>query len=494
MFNPWPFGELKRLRAENDLLKKAVSPETLLAGGPVGMLSESPQLGVSRELERHFAVGWVYAACRPICQRIASQPVRVARRTSRPNPSKMVNKSLAPSFVKDMREGLELLDDHEIISAIDNPNDYMTRWTLLYNTVASLQITGRAFWLHAEDGIWPLPASWVEPKHENGHLFSSFIVRPRFTGTALQTEYDGSLISRFYLPDPSNPLRGSLSPLQAAARAVSTDESIQECQQRIFQNGIFPGLAVVVGRNPDISGIKGQRPMLTREQRQQIITAISQQYRGALNYGNPLILDALIEDVKKLSNSPAEMDFSESCQLTKSRIFQSFGVNPVVAGEITGVNRAQAAIADSLFCSGTINPLAELISEWMTKELPPRYDDPDVVCWIEPARPRDEEATRADMEQLAKYGCVTRNELRSIYNFPKLETPDGDELIPMARSGQPTAGAEGELAGGKFFLDDESDPASALLEPMGSRPRIGGDDLHGGARRLLPSPGKNGSG
>src|SRR5205807_2284206 len=108
----------------------------------------------------------------------------------------------------------------------------------------------------------------------------------------------------------------------------------------------------------------------------QIIMAINQAYRGVTNYGNPLILDGLIEDVKALSRTPAELDFTGSCQLTKARIMQAFGVNPIIAGEIENANRAQAAIADSLFCSATINPKLELLSQWLTKELPPRFDDP----------------------------------------------------------------------------------------------------------------------
>jgi phage portal protein BeeE len=52
------------------------------------------------------------------------------------------------------------------------------------------------------------------------------------------------------------------------------------------------------------------------------------------------------------------VDFLESGQSTKSRIFQSFGVNPIIVGEIAGANRAYAAVAEAVFCSNVINPLA----------------------------------------------------------------------------------------------------------------------------------------
>ncbi len=47
--------------------------------------------------------------------------------------------------------------------------------------------------------------------------------------------------------------------------------------------------------------------------------------------------------------------------------------------------------------------------------------------WLEPARPSDPEQTRAELDQLAKYGGITVNELRAAYGFPEVE--GGDLLI-----------------------------------------------------------------
>jgi HK97 family phage portal protein len=448
--------------------KAASAVGDVMAGGPTGFLSETPQLGIAREQERHF-IGWVYAAIRPIAQRIAARPVRVARRVREPQRAKMPAKHMLPAYLKDMREGLELMTAHPIVEAIDNPNDWMVRSTLLLNTVASLELTGRAFWWLVWEGkrhtIYPVPASWVEPKHDGGNLFNRYIIRPRFTGSAVEYTVAGEDMVRFYYPDPSNPIRGSYSPLQAAARAVTTDESIQECQRQLFNNGVWPGLALIVGRHPDARapGVPNQRPMLTKEQRAQLITAVKQAYRGVWNYGEPLVLDALIEDVKKISNAVAEMDFKESCEITKGRIFQSFGVNPIVVGENIDANRAVAATADALFCSATVNPKIEILSQWMTKELPPRFDDPDVVVWLEEARPSDPEETRAEMDLLGKYGSITVNELRSVFGFPPVDGPAGDQLIQPRPAGGGAMSVDGGVAkafaglevfqGAEYFLN-----------------------------------------
>ncbi len=357
-------GDVAALRAEVELLRKAALSRTdaIMGGGASAFLNDSPMIGAAREQERH-CTGWVYSAIRPIAQRIASQPVpvRVGRKTGRPRGA------------KDARDGIRVIPDHPIIQAIEHPNEVMTGWSLLWNTVVSLELTGRAFWWLIGDKdshqIFPLPSSWVEPHHERG-LFSSYMIRPRFAGAAMQVELDGSEVCRFYYPDPQNPVRGSLGPLQAAALAVNTDEAIQLAQQQAFQNGIFPGMAVIVGRDPDIhpdDGKADDRALLRREQRSNLINSILQMYRGSWRYGYPLILDVLIRDVKKISSSPAEMDFQNSSQLTKARIYQAFGVNPIICGEIENANRAQAAVADETFCSCTVNPKIELLSQWMTK-------------------------------------------------------------------------------------------------------------------------------
>jgi phage portal protein BeeE len=413
------------------------TPEQVLSGGPSGMFSESALLGLEWEQERHLT-GWVFSAIRPIAQKIASQPVRVAKKTKRPGRGRLGQKRLhgldAPLWVKQLRDGLELVESHAILDAIDQPNPIMVRASLMEILTYSIEATGRAYWwCFPERGgtqLWPIPSSWLEPKHD-GAFYTSYVLRPRIRGATFQHEIDGDEVARFYLPHPLDPFHGSMSPLQAAARAVLTDEKIQESQERFWANGIHPTHAVIVGRHPDAksAGVPNQRPVLTAAQRTQIITAIKTAHSSAAKYGIPIILDGMIEDIKRLSNTAAELDFLQSGQLTKARIYQAFGVNPIVTGEIENANRAQAAVAEAIFLSATVNPLAEIISQWMTFSLAPRLGADDVVCWLEPARPDDPEQTRADADQLAKYGSITHNEHRALFGLPPLEGEEGDELI-----------------------------------------------------------------
>jgi phage portal protein BeeE len=232
-----------------------------------------------------------------------------------------------------------------------------------------------------------------------------------------------------------------------------TDEAIQAAQQKAFVNGILPSMALIVGRHPDLSGVAGQRPILTKDQREQLLAAVHQRLQGAERAGNTMILDGVIEDIKKISNSPNEMDFTKSGEMVKQRIFQAFGVNPIIAGEVQHANRAQAAVADESFCDNCVNPKIELISQWMTMELPARFDDPDCIVFIEPARAKDPDRTRLETDLMAKYGAITKNELRATFSLPPLPNGlGGDELIkPAQGSSADNGGGRADPAGGAAF-------------------------------------------
>lgn len=194
----------------------------------------------------------------------------------------------------------------------------------------------------------------------------------------------------------------------------------------MFRNGINPVHVVKVGKDAN-----GLRPRLTAAQQREIISAIRKRYAGTMNHGEPLILDNLIEDVQKLSNTPAEMDWLNSGKSTKSRIAQGFGTNPIIMGKIEGANRASAVIADNHFCSFTVNPKIELISQVLTEYLSPMFGG-DLVIWIEPCQANDTEMKLKYLELLGKHSAITGGEMRELSPF---DLKLGDFSDPVASTG-----------------------------------------------------------
>lgn len=134
-----------------------------------------------------------------------------------------------------------------------------------------------------------------------------------------------------------------------------------------------------------------------------------------------MILDGMIEKIEPFTRAPKEMDFLESGSSVKSRIFQCFGVNPLIVGEIEGANRAQATVAEESFCSNTINPLLELMGQILTAFVAQRFAAPGerLVCWFDPCRAHDPEQSLKEWQAGLQYGAVSLNEYRtSILGLP----------------------------------------------------------------------------
>lgn len=384
-------------------------PRSLVGGMPsIGAFSAS--LTRANEQYQHYN-GWVYVAVRAIASRIAGQSVCIGRIGSKPKPGR---KLILPQSFKSVDELIEPLTSHPFLTAVGCPNPLQTQWALIYSTIASMLLTGRCcWWLVEEKGelqVWAIPSHWIEPADR---MRSGWKLRPPGLGEAFDVPAED--IIPFILPDPSSPLSMGVSPLQSQAMAVATDEEIQNAQFSAFQNGVFPSLAFKIGRMPGMVGQEGEKPILEPEQRIELVNAVKRLYTGGSKAGEPLILDGMIESVDKISQTAQEMDFLDSGSQTKNRILQAFGVNPVVAGQLEGANRASSYVAAQHFAESTCNPLIEQISQTLTRFACQRFSTPSqkLVAWIEPVKPNDSEQKLLEWKTALAAGAVTANEFRA---------------------------------------------------------------------------------
>jgi phage portal protein BeeE len=396
----------------------SASPGDILAtsrsGLPMG--ERTSTAGAAQQLAAFR--GWPFACIHALASRIAGQQIHVG--IQRPE---VTARGPLPR-----RE----LFDSPLLTLLNDPNDLQIAWSLWYFTVASLELTGKCLWWRVEidkrDQLLPIPTSWLTGM-QGSTRFEAFTIRP--PGDAEEYSIDADDAVYFFYPSPTG-LRDSVSPLQAAAYAVDTDDQIQRSQLAAFHNGIFPKHAIIVGKNagPDGSVNTGTRPRLTGPQRRQLIRAVLDLYRGSVRDGSPIILDGLVEDIKRLSLGPAEMDWTESGKSVKARITQIFGVNPIVLGEIESANRASSLAAEEHLAS-TINPklrlLAGTLNEWLCPHYPAQAGK--LVCWFDEYTPRDAEMELRRMQLLGQFGAVTPDELREWAGLPPL--PGGLGGLPL---------------------------------------------------------------
>jgi len=395
-------------------------------------------------------IGYVFSIVRTIANTIAGQPIMVGQARSGKQkwsgPGRLVNKSkqhlkqwkrrrlrerakqlrmqaLIPKSLP-RRSNVKLVPDHPFNLLMARPNPLMGKFALITCTFTCLELCGVAYWwfrkVQSDDGtegleVYPIPPNWVEPVHSGDKLFVSYKLTPE--GFAIPFDVPGEEIAMFYYPDPRNPAM-PLSPMQALDRTVSVDENIEESQRRAHLNGHNPGLAVIVGKMPGQEGLQGPdvTPILTVEQRAQIVNTLNQEWRGAKNYNNPIVLDGFIKDVKKITSSIVEMDFLNSSKASKERLSQCWGVSPMILGDMQNANRAGSVVAKKHFYDIVINPRIAMFSEALTNKIAPMFDDgvrdESLLVWIESCVAVDEDYELNADTSMVDRDTMTINEWR----------------------------------------------------------------------------------
>lgn len=429
------------------VLKQAGSiGNVITTEGPMGGMGNFREKGANRQrygLNR----GWLYSAINALAQEAAKQPAHVGRitgvgtmegeeagRVYRTKQQQFLKRKM-PSSMKSLLEHGELVHepDNPFLQSIERPNPFQHRWQFVYSFVANLNLTGWAFVVggvgeSGEFEMYSLPTTWVTPDHKEGP-FSRFKVRdPKdvASGSGEDDDYfTRDQVAFAYLPNPADPL-GALAPATSQMMSIRVDDHIQTSQERFFENGIFPGVLVTVGKDPHPEVPGGIRPRLTASQRRQVISAVRKVTGGVANYGNPAIVDGLIERIDRLSATQNEMGWDKSEDKVRDRILSAFGVPPFILGKNLPGSYAQAYIVKELFC-GRVNTFLDMLSQVVSVFSEQYSDGQDkLITWWEECIPEDPELRRRQYETGVKEGHITRNEFRAELGLPPIEEDKAD--------------------------------------------------------------------
>lgn len=368
----------------------------------------------------------VHTSVKPIAQRIAGQPFRLAKigqispgkRSAEPMSyaRKECHELLTRAFGVKSDANVEIIDQHPVLDRLHKPSDsmpWLTGHAIKAATVVSTEVTGYGcWWMPKGKEVIYLPPQWVRPVTTDKGLFQAWEMKPegRQDGTIIPAED----MAYFVHIDPANPMK-ALGSLEAGIRTVMVQEYVQEALKRAFQLGIHPQMIVKVAAGVDRAG-KPIRRRLKKWQMDQIRESVMQRLRGPLNYGLPWFVDALIDEVEPFGHPPNEMDFGMNADKTQAAVEQTFGTNPYIAGAAGIGNRAESAEADKHFVHSTVNPKIEMFSHVLTWCVGPRLGMPaGYVLFIEPCRPHDSEMECNYAKDGNATGKVTVNEYRVKY-------------------------------------------------------------------------------
>jgi phage portal protein BeeE len=408
-------------------------------GGFAGFASGFSKGGKAREAYKMLR-NWVAAATTAIATRCSNQTWMAGhyatsgaeeRRPGRLTSKGYDREKFPLSMVKGYGTDIEPDQEHNVLWVLDKPNHLQGKTEFIEILVMNLLLTGEFYFIggvtNKDDDrsleLWAVPSSWLVPDHGK-RLFGGYKLQTGMGGGE-GVPIPAENVCRGYFPDPSD-IKGCLSPLQACLSAARIDDFILHSQEQSFERGIHPNLIVSVGKTLDADGKQTQRrPVLAPRQRTQITRSIMHAWNQTVNQGMPAIIDGLIEDIKKLSNTPSEMDWMQSGLSVKARLMQGFKVNPIVLGEVTPANKAQAVVAEQQVCKGAVNPILGKISCAASEFFSPFYEDGETLAvWLEQCNPKDDEMEFKQMTQGRQTGDITQEEYRNYLGLPAIEDPE----------------------------------------------------------------------
>jgi phage portal protein BeeE len=425
--------------------------------GSGGSLSSLITQGADKSAQNYQLIrDWVATCLSAICRRTSSQNFGAGEKVKATDADKFsffahksqaAGRRLPPSIKETITGSLALkpFEDHPALEFLQQPNPLQGKREFIDMWIMNLYASGQAYVIGGDMGneggkqAWVIPTPWLTPKHDGG-LFTSYVLKPDgMTGEGIPVPKEA--VHRAYFPDPSN-LKKALCPIITQLRAIRIDESIQASQEQMFDKGIFPNVILEVGDTVGPDGKSMGKPVLTGAQRRQLVRAVREIWNATLSNGDPAIIDGLIKDIKKLNAMPAEMDWLQSGKAIKERIFQMFGLNPIIVGEIVGANRAQASVADQSFIDNTVNPLTDRITVMLNNFIAPMFmgqaegkapapSGKKLYLWLEEAVPKDDDLLLRKTTAGRTDGSISRNEARSAQGLPPKETP-ACEIVGLA--------------------------------------------------------------
>ena len=422
---------------------KAEGTAGLMVPGDIGLGSMGSFKDQSRNRESYASFrNWLYSAVNAIALEAAGQPVQLGRmlgedqsddkRSTRGTKAFLLSRMPANIRAKAIQQEYELVWNHPLVTILEEPNTFQHRWQFVYSYAANLLLTGWSYVISDTDEhgrllLYSIPTTWVRPKHDKGPFSEFYISNPKNPTAATGEPIDRANVAFAYLPNPSDPL-SALAPATSQMPAIRIDDYIQGSQEQHFRQGIHPSVIVTMGKNPhpDVPG--GIRPRLNASQRRQVHAAIAKAMGGIANYGNPAIVDGMIEGITRFSPTEPEMGWTKSEEKVRTRLLSAFGVHPYILGEpVRQGGYGQVHKIEERFAK-RVNTYLDLLSQMMTV-IVAAHSGAEMLVWWEACRPLNPEIEWRKMQFARTNGDITRNELRAEMGLP----PDEDSIEESIR-------------------------------------------------------------
>jgi HK97 family phage portal protein len=280
------------------------------------------------------------------------------------------------------------------------PNPYQSAQDFRRELFKDLLLDGNAFIHFDGTFMYHLPADNVEILSDA----KTFIRGYRYNGVNGIPFTEPEV---FYFKDiNSNSIYRGASRLESCLDNIDILYSMQEFQQKFFENGTIFGL-VLTSENT-----------LSPQAKEKTLAYWQQRYNAKSGGRRPIILDSGLKPHKLQDQNFSDLDFDKAIRTHSERIMTSIGVPPIL---LMGGNNANIAPNLRLFYMETVLPIVKLYISAVERYF--GYDVEAITSSVSALQP--------DVGELAKYhstlvngGIITPNEARQELRYPKLEGQD----------------------------------------------------------------------
>lgn len=372
------------------------------------------------EYKRNAAV---FACVNAIAKAAAGVPWICYRETRSARARKMLSAdnrrgTVVPFSKRLARKRLEEVLEHPAGDLLRRPNPFQGGAALIEQLASSYLLTGNAYLEGVRPGggpareLWALRPDRVKVLPDPVNFVGGYEYR---VGGQVQ-KFPAGQVLHLKTHNPSDDFYG-LSPLQAAARALATDNAAARWNLSLLVNGARPSGAFKVPHT------------LNSDAFQQIRDDVEDIYTGTANAGRPLVLEGGI-DWQSIGLGPADMDFLNSRKLSRREIAAVFGVPPEVIGDAeskTFSNYREARKALYLEC---VLPFLDRLRDGLNAWLAPQFGEGIYLDYDRDQIEALQEDQAALWKRVEDSTCLSVNEKRVALGYS--EVPHGDIVLVSA--------------------------------------------------------------
>lgn len=375
--------------------------------------------------------GWVFVCAALRCDAVASLPIKLQVRRGDEW------EDAAPASHRSAAK-------HPLLQLLEQPNGDMTRAEFLQRCVLSLDFGGNMivtkgrglgpdFQMDQVVKLWPISSDVLRPvpvREEGGVAYYEKVTSPGY-GRRYELE---EVIHLQAFPDPTNPYWG-MSRMEAAGFASDATVAASQYNFKMFSNGHFPSGLITFDGTP------------TQEQLVQVRTQFESRYGGSGNAGKIAIFGRNAK-YQPFAMDAAKLQVIEGLKLSRSEVFATFGVPPVLAGDFERATYNNTREALKIFWTMTALPLAKQVFGGLQRGLAADFGE-DVRVWFDTSH--IDVLQDLSVEQVEKAEGLSRlgvpmvevnRRLRLGLSEEAIQEDDGAGLLPVEKLQQARLGLD----------------------------------------------------